>query len=370
MMSEDNTNLSFVLRAVHDTAFEERPVPRLRNEHDVRVRIMQTGICGSDVHYWDKGRISDFVLTTPIVLGHESAGVVVEIGSLVTNVKVGDRVAIEPGIPCRHCDYCRMGSYNLCPDTVFAATPPHDGTLSKYYLVASDYCYLVPEHVDDEAAALIEPVASSVNMVRTGGVRGGQTVLVFGCGPIGVLCQAICRAWGVARVIGIDAVQSRLDFAASFGAARKEDVYLPPKKPEGMDPMEWSAALANTMKNDLGLREGPDVVIEATGSEQCIQTGIHILHKGGTFVQAGMGVENVYFPISVACVRALKIVGSIRYSTGCYPEAVRLVSTGAIDVKKLITHRYEFKDAEKAFQIVKKRGEGTLKVMISGVPGQ
>ncbi|RSL40674.1 hypothetical protein CEP53_013227 [Fusarium sp. AF-6] len=366
-MSSAERNPAFVLRAVHDTVIEERPIPKLRNEWDVRVRIAQTGICGSDVHYWDHGRIGDFILPNPIILGHESSGTVVEVGSAVKNVKVGDRVAIEPGVPCRHCDYCRSGSYNLCPDTVFAATPPHDGTLSKYYVVAADYCFPMPDHMDMEQGALVEPVSSAVQMVRTGDVRGNQTVVVFGCGPMGVLCQAICRAWGCKRVIGIDIVQSRLDFAASFSGGRKEDVFMPPAKPAGKDGMEWSEHLAKVIKDKFNLGEGPDVVLEVTGAEPCIQTGVHLTKKGGTFVQAGMGTENVLFPIAVACVRELRIQGSIRYQTGCHPTAVDLVASGAIDVKKLITHRYKFEQSEEAFQKVKAREEGTLKVMIEGV---
>jgi threonine dehydrogenase-like Zn-dependent dehydrogenase len=136
----DMDNPSFVLRAVKDVALDNIPKPSITNSYDVIIRIGQTGICGSDVHYWQRGRIGDFILTSPIVLGHESAGTVVEIGGSVKNLRVGDKVAIEPGVPCRHCDYCRSGSYNLCPDTIFAATPPHNGTLSKYYQTAADYC--------------------------------------------------------------------------------------------------------------------------------------------------------------------------------------------------------------------------------------
>lgn len=121
-----------MLQEVKKVSFENRPVPQLRDEYDVRVHIEQTGICGSDVHYWQRGRIGDFILESPIVLGHESSGTIVEVGSKVKNVKVGDRVAIEPGVPCRHCGYCRSGMYNVCEDTIFAATPPWDG--SKYLL--------------------------------------------------------------------------------------------------------------------------------------------------------------------------------------------------------------------------------------------
>jgi D-xylulose reductase len=187
------------------------------------------------------------------------------------------------------CDYCRSGSYNLCPDTVFAATPPWDGTLSKYYVVASDYCYPIPAHMDMEQAAMVEPVACAVQMTKVGGVRANQIVVVFGCGPIGVLCQAVSKAHAAKQVIGVDVSQSRLDFARSFGA---DGVFLPPKRPSDMQSnMEWSEAVAKMIKEEFDLGEGADVVIEASGAESCIQTGIYVTKKGGTYVQAGMGRE-------------------------------------------------------------------------------
>lgn len=359
------SNPAFVLQDIKKVFIEERPIPKLRDPWDVRVHIAQTGICGSDVHYWQRGRIGDFVLTSPIVLGHESSGTVVEVGSAVKNLKVGDRVAIEPGVPCRRCDYCRSGSYNLCPDTVFAATPPHDGTLSKYYLVASDYCYPLAAHLDFEEGALVEPLAVAVQICKVGNVRATQTIVVFGCGPIGVLCQAVAKAYGAKRVIGIDLSKSRLQFAKSFGA---DEVFQPPASPTSIkDEMEWSEFLAKMIKEQFHLDEGPDVVIEATGASSCIQTGVHLTKKGGTYVQAGMGRENVMFPITTACIRDLTIRGSIRYTTGCYPTAVDLIASGKIDVKRLITNRFKFEQAENAFELVRQGNESVIKVMIEGV---
>ncbi|KAM3418780.1 hypothetical protein BST61_g4750 [Cercospora zeina] len=362
--TQAETNPSFVLRAVKDVAFEDRPVPQLRGAHDVRIHVHQTGICGSDVHYWQRGRIGDFVLTSPIILGHESSGTIVEVGNAVKNVKVGDRVAIEPGVPCRHCDYCRSGDYNLCADTVFAATPPWDGTLAKYYIVASDYVYPFPEHMSMEEGALVEPTAVAVQICKVAELRAGQTVVVMGCGPIGVMCQAVAKAYGAKRVIGVDVVQSRLDFAKSFGA---DDVYLPPKPSEGVNPIEHQEKVAALIKDKFGLGEGPDVVLECTGAEPCIQSGVYVLRKGGTYVQAGMGKEIVLFPITTACIRGLIVKGSIRYTAGCYSQAVDLVATGKIDVKRLITNRFKFQQAEDAFELVKAAKPDVFKVVIEGV---
>ncbi|KIX98097.1 uncharacterized protein Z520_06177 [Fonsecaea multimorphosa CBS 102226] len=366
MGSAGERNPSFVLRAIGQASLEDKPIPQLKDPWDVRIHIAQTGICGSDLHFYDEGHIGDFVLTTPIVLGHESSGTVVEVGSAVKNLAVGDRVAIEPGVPCRHCDYCRSGSYNLCPDTVFAATPPWDGTLSKYFLVASDYCYKLPAHLDMEQGAMVEPTACAVQMTKVGGVRANQNIVVFGCGPIGVLCQAVSKAYGAKTVIGVDINQSRLDFARTFGA---DGVFRPPKKPvsSAQSDMEWSESVAKMIQSQFALGEGADVVIEATGAAPCIQMGVFVTKKGGTYVQAGMGQDNVDFPITIACLRDLTIRGSIRYTTGCYPTALDLVASGKIDVKRLITNRFSFEDAKEAFDLVRRREEGVIKVVIEGV---
>ncbi|KAI0453529.1 GroES-like protein [Xylaria acuta] len=330
-------NPAFVLQEVKKVSFEDRLVPQLRDEYHVRVHIEQTGICGSDVHYWQRGsldsspcysgRIGDFVLESPIVLGHESSGTIVEVGKRVKNVKVGDRVAIEPGVPCRHCDYCRSGIYNVCEDTIFAATPPWDGTLQKYYVVTGDYTYPFPDHMSMEDGALVEPVAVAVQICKVANLKGGQTVLVFGCGPIGA--------------VGVDISEARAKFAKEFAA---DDVYV--------------------SKRDDG---GPADPVEAARALSCIQAGIFAAKRGGTFVQVGMGKENVVFPITIACIRVLTIKGSIRYQSGCYPEAIKLVASGKVNPWRLITHRFKFEEAEEAFEIVRKAEENTLKVVIQGV---
>ncbi|KAI1613999.1 chaperonin 10-like protein [Exophiala viscosa] len=367
------SNPSFVLRAVKDVKLEDIPKPTITDPYDVIVHIGQTGICGSDVHYWQRGRIGDFILESPIVLGHESAGTVVDIGSKVKNLKVGDRVAIEPGVPCRHCDYCRSGSYNLCPDTVFAATPPHNGTLSKFYKTAADYCYPLADHLTLEDGALCEPVAVAVQVCKVGNVRPGQTVVVFGCGPIGLLVQCVAKAYAAKKVIGIDMSASRMELAKSVLKCADE-TFAPPRMPkadgEAYDAdkeSEWSAKVAAQIKDAFNLGEGPDVVIDATGAQSCIQTGVNLCKKGGTYVQAGMGKENIIFPITTACIRDLTIRGSIRYTAGVYSAAVDLVASGKVDPKVLITHRYSFEKAEEAFETVRKGGEHVLKVIIEGV---
>ncbi|KAJ9215253.1 hypothetical protein DTO166G4_3138 [Paecilomyces variotii] len=356
-------NPSFVLRAVKDVAIEERPKPVLKDPYDVVVHVAQTGICGSDVHYWQRGRIGDYKVTGPMVLGHESSGIVVETGSKVTHLKPGDKVAMEPGVPCRRCDYCRKGSYHLCGDMIFAATPPWDGTLAKYYVNASDFCYKVPDSMDLEEAAMVEPVSVACAIAKTADLRAHQTVLVLGCGPIGVLSQAVAKAYGAKIVVGVDVVQSRLEVAKSYGV---DHTFIPPRAQPGVDPMEHAETVAKAIHEKFGV-DGFDVVLECSGAEPCIQLGIYAAKRGGTFVQAGMGKENVLFPITAVCTRGLVVKGSIRYLPGCYPAAIDLISSGQIGVKRLITNRYKFEEAEQAFELVKAGRQDVFKVMIAGV---
>ncbi|KAE8383710.1 chaperonin 10-like protein [Aspergillus bertholletiae] len=323
-------------------AIEDRPKPTLQGPHDVLVHVAQTGICGSDLYSWQRGRIGDYKLTGPMVLGHESSGVVVETGSMVSHLKPGDRVALEPGVPCRRCEYCRKGSYHHCGNMIFAATPPWDGTLAKYYVNASDFCYKIPDTMDLEEAAMVEPVSVACTIVKTAGLRGGQTVLVLGCGPIGVLSQAVAKVYGAKTVVAVDVVESRLDTAKPYGV---DHTFIPPRADSAADPMDHAEKIAERLKQQVGIEEGFDVVLECSGAEACIQLG------------AGMGKENVLSPITTVCTRGLIIKGSIRYLAGCYPAAINLIGSD----------RFKFEEAEQAFELVKSGRHNTFKVIIAGV---
>lgn len=307
-----------------------------------------------------------------MVLGHESSGVVVEVGSKVTQLKPGDRVAIEPGRPCRRCDQCRGGTYHLCPNMIFAALPPTDGTLSKYFASPADLCYKVPDSMTLEEAAAVEPVAVAVSTCRTAGLRAHQTVVVLGCGPIGVLCTAVARAWGAARVVGVDVVQSRLDVARSYGA---EGTFLPERwrgpgeAGSAASAMEHSRAAAAELCRRFGLDRagGADVVLECSGAEACVQMGVFATRPGGVMVQAGLGREEVNFPITHVVMQGISVKGTIRYLAGAYPAAIDLIAGGKVNAKALVTNRFSFEEAESAFQLVKEGRPDVFKVMIAGV---
>ncbi|KAI9730148.1 MAG: hypothetical protein M1818_008242 [Claussenomyces sp. TS43310] len=348
-----DSNLSFVLNKPNEVTFEQRPKPTLQSPHDVLIAINWTGICGSDVHYWVNGRIGDFVVEKPMVLGHESSGTVVEVGPAVKTLQVGDRVAIEPGTPCRHCEACLSGHYNLCDEMKFAATPPFDGTLAGFYTAPEDFCYKLPAHVSQQEGALVEPLAVAVHIVRQAVITPGQNVIVMGAGPVGLLCAAVAKGFGAAKVVSVDIVPARLDFAKDFTATH---TFTPAR----VSAVENAARL----RDECGLPNGADVVIDASGAEPSIQCSIHALRRGGTYVQGGMGKPDITFPIIALCVNEITMRGSFRYGSGDYKLALRLIASGQIDVKKLITGTVTFEQAEEAFKEVK-AGKG-IKCLIAG----
>ncbi|PVH94748.1 GroES-like protein [Periconia macrospinosa] len=346
-------NPSFVLQAPGKVVYEDRPIPTLHSPYDVVVRPRWTGICGSDVHYWVEGRIGHFVVESPMVLGHESAGIVHSVGEKVTNLKVGDRVAMEPGVPCRRCLRCKEGKYNLCPDMQFAATPPFDGTLARYYTLPEDYCYKLPESMSLEEGALIEPAAVAVHITRQAAVKPGDSVVVFGAGPVGLLCCAVAKAYGATKIVTVDINDERLNFALQYAATTSF-------KSARVSAEEN----ARNMIKECELGPGADIIIDASGAEPCIQTAIHALRMGGTYVQGGMGKPDINFPIVAMCTKELNVRGSFRYGAGDYQTAIDLVATKRISVKELITGKVKFEDAENAFKEVK-GGKG-IKILIEG----
>jgi L-iditol 2-dehydrogenase len=200
MAGIQSDNLTAVLYGINDLRLEQRPIPT-PNDDDVLLQMEVVGICGSDVHYLVNGRIGDFVVEKPMVIGHEAAGTVVEIGKNVKNLKKGDRVAIEPGYGCRKCTYCKEGRYNLCPDMKFCATPPYDGNLARFYVHPADFCFKLPNNVSLEEGALLEPLSVGVHACKKGGVGVGSVVLILGAGPIGLVTLISAKAFGATKVI-------------------------------------------------------------------------------------------------------------------------------------------------------------------------
>ncbi|KAG1757873.1 chaperonin 10-like protein [Suillus lakei] len=364
-------NPSFVLKDILDVEIQQKPVPEI-DANEVLVEVKKTGICGTDVHFLVHGRVGDFIVEKPMVLGHESAGVVSKVGSSVTNVKVGDRVAMEPAATCRKCEACKEGRYQICPDIVCAATPPTDGTLARYYRLPSDLAYPLPPNLSLEDGAMMEPLSVAVHAVSSlGALRSNQSVAVFGCGPVGLLCMAVAKALGASRVIAVDIIPGRLEFAKAYAAT---DMFLPPPMYKDESGVAFSVRNAQAMKEKLGIAEhgprGIDLVLDASGAEVSIQTGIRITKNGGTFVQVGIGNPDVTIDMLVVLCKELVLRGSFRYGPGDYPLAIALATSGKVDLKPLVSHRFPFTQACEAFETTRNGkspdGKGVIKVMISG----
>ena len=201
-----------VMEGIGKMGYTERPIP-VPKDDEVLVKLEYVGICGSDMHYYEMGRIGDYVVEPPFVLGHEPGGTVVEAGRNVTHLKVGDRVALEPGKTCGKCKFCREGKYNLCPDVVFFATPPVDGVFQEYVAHEADLCFKLPDNVSTMEGALIEPLAVGMHAANQGGAHLGQTAVVTGAGCIGLVTLLSLKAMGVSEVIVVDVMEKRLQKA-------------------------------------------------------------------------------------------------------------------------------------------------------------
>nr|ADF57215.1 xylitol dehydrogenase [Rhodotorula graminis] len=319
-------------------------------------------VCGSDTHYIKHGRIGDFIVEKPMVLGHETAAVVVQVGSRVTNIKAGDRVALEPGRSCRVCSDCKAGFYNRCASMAFAATPPYDGDLAAYYTLPADLCYPLPSNMSLEEGALLEPMSVGVHAVhKVAQMKSAANVVVFGAGPVGLLTCAVAKGLGARKVIAVDIQEARLAFAKEQGL-------------DGEAKADYPRRNAKELCERFGFEErgprGVDLVLDCSGAEVCIQTGVFVLKHGGTLVQVGMGKPDITLDMHTIITRELTLKGSFRYGPGVYELAMDLVARGAVNLKSLISHRYAFRDALKAFEAnhtgIAEDGRPLIKAVIDG----
>lgn len=348
-----STNPSVVLKLKQELAFEDRPIPEIKDPHFVRVEIKAIGLCGSDYHYYHDGELGPFKVEKPMVLGHESSGVIEAVGSAVTSVKVGDRVAVEPGYPDRYDPNTMRGKYNLDPNIVFAATPPHDGTLARYFVVPEDFVYKLPDHVSFEEGALCEPLAVAIHANKLGETTFGSQVYIFGAGPIGLMIASAAKAYGATEILVIDIVQDKLDLAKKVGATHVYNL----GDDRGVPFQEVVKKLHSTYFV-------PNTVFEATGAEVCILTGVAATGNAGVYVQVGMQGLVCKFPIGTIGVTECVVKGSFRYNYGDYIDAVKMVSLGLIKSDVFITHRYKFKESVEAYKFA---GTGkAVKIMIEG----
>lgn len=289
-------------------------------------------------------------------MGHEASGIIHSVGPAVTRLKPGDRVAIEPGFPCRRCKQCKGGRYNVCPEMKFAADPPHNhGTLCRYFKIPDDFAYKISDDLSLQEAVLVEPLSVAVHANRLAGLRPGQSVLVQGSGTIGLLMAATAKAFGAGSVFVSDIQESKLQFAKSFVSCV---TFLP-------DLASTPEEDAERFKMEAEMTEGVDVVLECTGVQASAQTGLYALAAGGVFVQIGMGKPDQILPLLAMCEKEIVFKTSFRYGPGDYEAALELLHSKMVSVKPLISSTVPFLNAAEAWEKTRK-GDG-IKNLIEGV---
>ena len=321
-----------VMLGIGEMGFEERDIPQVKDD-EVLVKLEYVGICGSDLHYYETGAIGDYVVEPPFVLGHEPGGTVVEVGKNVTHLKAGDRVALEPGKTCGHCEFCKTGRYNLCPDVVFFATPPVDGVFQEYVAHEADLCFKLPDNVSTLEGALIEPLAVGFHAAIQGDAHLGQKAVVMGAGCIGLVSMMALKARGVSEVYVVDIMEKRLKKALELGA-------------DGV----INGAEENVEQKICQITDGRgvDLVIETAGTEITTRQAISIAKKGSNIVLVGYSKSGeMTLPMSLVLDKELTFKTVFRYRH-IYPMAIEAVAQGKVNLKGIVTDIFDLDDVQKA----------------------
>lgn len=337
-----------VMLGIGKMGFEEREIP-VPKENEVLVKLEYVGICGSDLHYYETGAIGDYVVEPPFVLGHEPGGTVVEVGKGVKHLKVGDRVALEPGKTCGHCEFCRTGRYNLCPDVVFFATPPVDGVFQEYVAHEADLCFKLPDNVSTLEGALIEPLAVGFHAAIQGDAHLGQKAVVMGAGCIGLVSMMALKARGVSEVYVVDLMEKRLAKAMELGATGVIN--------GGTEDVEARI-------RELTKGSGADLVIETAGSEATARQAVHIAKKGSTIVLVGYSKSgDMNLPTSMILDKEITLKSVFRYRH-IYPMAIDAVASGKVNLKGIVTDIFDLDDVQEAMDQSVSRKADIVKAVI------
>ncbi len=322
-------------------------MPTIQDD-EVLVKMEYCGVCGSDVHYFRFGGIGRRKVTFPYVLGHECTGEVLEIGSKVTNVAVGDKIVMEPGLGCGHCEYCMTGRYNLCEDMKFMATPPYNGAFKKYMAYPARGCFKLPENVSTLEGAMIEPLAVGMHAARRGEVDNSKVVLITGMGCIGLMTLLSCKAMNAQKIIVTDVFQNRLDKALELGA-------------------DYAINVAETdmieKLKELTDGKGADVVFETAGRAQTAAQNVFAVRRGGVIVQVGTIADPVPYQFNELGKIEADIRSVFRYRN-IFPLAIKLIEKGDINLKAVGPDIFDFEDVAKAFDTAINRGNEVVKCIL------
>jgi L-idonate 5-dehydrogenase len=340
---------AFIFYGKNDIRQEKRAMPAVGAD-SILIRVVRAGICGSDMHYYQDGRAGNFIPQAPFVLGHEISGELVEKGKDVSSFEKGDRVVVEPAIPCGYCGPCRRGRYNLCVRMKMlgsASAIPHlDGGFAEYVAVPSRNCYRLPKSLSHQEGALVEPLAVGTHAVTRAGMVSGRSVLITGAGTIGQMVMVVCRAMGAGRVAVTDIDQFSRDFALSNGADA------------AFDPVGKNFA------QDIGefMGDGFDVIFEASGAPAALRQGIEFAKKGATIVQIGTLPESVPLNMNLVMSKELQMFGSFRYAN-VFDIDLELLKNRRVQVNNLVTHVFKFEETMKAMDCAL-AGANVMKVQI------
>jgi len=333
---------SLRLHGIGDLQIHDEPIPEPSYD-EVLIRVKAVGVCASDLHWLEDGTTGDEAITTPFILGHEFGGVVES-----RDLK-GTRVAVDPTVPCDVCEFCLRGDQNLCPDLYFAGHAAHDGALREYMTWPMKNIVPIPDIISDEDAAVLEPLGIAIHTVDLGKIKPGMIVGVYGCGPIGLLVIQMARISGASEIIATDLLPHRLEAAAALGAYK---TFL--ASPDGD---ERPAILASTHK--LGV----DVAFEVAGDNSAVETAVETAKPGARVVLCGIpSINQTRFKASTARRKGLTLK-MVRRMNQTYPRAIKLVQTGQVDIRSIVSHRFTLDEALEAFDIARRR-EG-LKVIIN-----
>jgi len=340
---------ALVLERQRELSLRDVDLPQKVGSDDVKIKVHTVGICGSDVHYYTHGRIGPFVVREPMVLGHEAAGTIVEVGGNVKHLKVGDRVCMEPGVPDPNSRASRLGMYNVDPAVRFWATPPVHGVLTPYVVHPANYTFRLPDNVSFAEGAMVEPFAVGMQAATKARITPGDTAVVLGAGPIGTMVAIAALAGGCARAIVADLAQPKLDIAARY---------------QGVIPV-------NIREKDLAAEVarvtdswGADVVFECSGSAKAWEGLLNLPRPGGVVVAVGLPVAPVPFDVSLASTREIRIETVFRYAHQ-YERAIALMASGKVDLKPLISATFPFEESIAAFDRAVEARPSDVKLQIA-----
>lgn len=324
---------ALVLEKKGELSLRDIDLPLEVGPDDVKIAIHTVGVCGSDVHYYTHGAIGSFVVREPMVLGHEAAGTVTAVGANVKNLKVGDRVCMEPGVPNMNSRATKLGIYNVDPDVRFWATPPIHGVLTPEVVHPAAFTYKLPDNVSFAEGAMVEPFAVGLQAATRARITPGDVAAVIGCGPIGIMTALAALAGGCSRVYISDLSAPKLAIAGQY---------------PGVHPVNITERTLKDVILDETEGWGADVVFEASGSPRAYDGLFDVVRPGGTLVLIGMPVETVKFDVAAAIIKEARLETVFRYANN-FDRAVNLIASGKVDLKPLISQTFDFAESIEAF---------------------